>query len=95
MARRFDPSVHASSTKGMTGHTLGAAGIVEAAVSLLALDTGCLPGTPNTQTLDPVCGPQIRLAPAQRQVDVALSTSFGFGGNNCALVFARGAGAAR
>jgi 3-oxoacyl-[acyl-carrier-protein] synthase-1 len=91
VARRFGPAVHASSTKGMTGHTLGAAGIVEAAVSLLALETGCLAGTPNTQELDAVCGPQIRLAPAQAQVDLVLSNSFGFGGNNCALIFGRGA----
>jgi 3-oxoacyl-[acyl-carrier-protein] synthase-1 len=91
VARRFGPAVHASSTKGMTGHTLGAAGIVEAAVSLLALETGCLAGTANTQELDAVCGPQIRLAPAQAHVDLVLSNSFGFGGNNCALIFGRGA----
>ena len=94
VARRFGPAVHASSTKGMTGHTLGAAGIVEAAVSLLALETGCLAGTANTQELDAVCGPQIRLAPAQAHVDLVLSNSFGFGGNNCALIFGRGAAAA-
>jgi 3-oxoacyl-[acyl-carrier-protein] synthase-1 len=89
IARRFGPGVHASSTKGMTGHTLGAAGIVEAVISLLALETGCLPGTTNTHTLDPVCGPQIRLAPAQGHVRHVLSNSFGFGGNNCALIFGR------
>lgn len=92
VARRFGPGVHASSTKGLTGHTLGAAGIVEAAISLQALATGLLPGTPNTRTPDAVCGPQIRLAPAQRalaQVRQVLSNSFGFGGNNCALVFGR------
>lgn len=87
VARRFGADVHASSTKGVTGHTLGAAGIVEAAISLLALQTGCLPGTTNTRTLDAACGPQIRLAPAQRRVRRVLSNSFGFGGNNCALVF--------
>jgi 3-oxoacyl-[acyl-carrier-protein] synthase-1 len=95
VARRFGPAVHASSTKGMTGHTLGAAGIVEATISLLALETGSLPGTPNTQVLDAVCGPQIRLAPARGHVDAVLSNSFGFGGNNCALVFGRGAEAGR
>jgi 3-oxoacyl-[acyl-carrier-protein] synthase-1 len=95
VARRFGPAVHASSTKGMTGHTLGAAGIVEATISLLALETGSLPGTPNTQVLDAVCGPQIHLAPARGHVDAVLSNSFGFGGNNCALVFGRGAEAAR
>ncbi len=92
VARRFGPAVHASSTKGMTGHTLGAAGIVEAAISLLALQAGLRPGTPNTLTLDPVCGPQIRLAPEQAPVRRALSNSFGFGGNNCALIFGQVAG---
>jgi 3-oxoacyl-[acyl-carrier-protein] synthase-1 len=93
VARRFGPGVHASSTKGMTGHTLGAAGIVEAAVSLLALETGWLPGMPNTQVLDAACGPQIRLAPSRGHVDTVLSNSFGFGGNNCALIFGRGTAA--
>ncbi|MBI5256211.1 MAG: beta-ketoacyl-[acyl-carrier-protein] synthase family protein [Burkholderiales bacterium] len=94
VARRFGPGVHASSTKGLTGHTLGAAGIVEAAVCLLALDTGIRPGTANSRTLDAVCGPQIRLHSAQAPVQVALNHSFGFGGNNCALLFGHAPGAA-
>ena len=91
VARRFPARVHASSTKGFTGHTLGAAGIVEAAASLLAIETGFLPGTVNSTGLDAVCGPQIRLRPAQADVRVALSNSFGFGGSNCVLVFGRDA----
>jgi 3-oxoacyl-[acyl-carrier-protein] synthase-1 len=91
VARRFPARVHASSTKGFTGHTLGAAGIVEAAASLLAVETGFLPGTVNSTGLDEACGPQIRLAPAQADVRVALSNSFGFGGSNCVLVFGRDA----
>ncbi|MES2229803.1 MAG: beta-ketoacyl-[acyl-carrier-protein] synthase family protein [Pseudomonadota bacterium] len=90
VARRFPARTHASSTKGFTGHTLGSAGIVEAAFSLLALETGLMPGTPNSEQLDPVCGPQIRLRPVQADVRIALSQSFGFGGTNCVLVFARG-----
>ena len=90
VARSFGPRVHASSTKGLTGHTLGSAGIVEAAFSLLAIETGMMPGTANSARLDPCCGPQIRLAPARAEVRVALSNSFGFGGTNCVLVFARG-----
>lgn len=89
IARRFDDRVHASSTKGFTGHTLGAAGIVEAAICLLALEHGVLPGTVNTESLDPLCGPQIRLRPKHGNVRVALSNSFGFGGNNCVLIFGR------
>ena len=87
IARRFPATTHASSTKGITGHTLGAAGIVEAVASLLAIEHGFRPGTVNTRALDPVCGPQLRIAGAAGAVRVALSNSFGFGGNNCVLVF--------
>jgi 3-oxoacyl-[acyl-carrier-protein] synthase-1 len=93
VARRFPPGTHASSTKGFTGHTLGAAGIVEAVISLLAIERGLMPGTVNTTVPDPGCGPQIRLQPAHGEVRYALSNSFGFGGNNCALVFGKGAAA--
>jgi 3-oxoacyl-[acyl-carrier-protein] synthase-1 len=91
VARLFPASVHASSTKGWTGHTLGAAGIVEAVAALLAIERDLAPGTLNTRHLDPACGPQIRIDNAQRRVRVALSNSFGFGGNNCCLAFAAGA----
>jgi 3-oxoacyl-[acyl-carrier-protein] synthase-1 len=87
IARRFPATAHASSTKGITGHTLGAAGIVEAVATLLAIEHGWRPGTVNTRVLDPVCGPQLRTAGAAAAVHVALSNSFGFGGNNCVLVF--------
>ena len=91
IARTFAPSTLATSTKGWTGHTLGAAGIVEAAVALLAIQRGFVPGTLNAQTLDPACGPQIVIDNCQRRVRVALSNSFGFGGNNCCLAFSAGA----
>lgn len=93
IARRFPAATHASSTKGFTGHTLGAAGIVEAVISLLAIERGLKPGTVNTTALDTDCAPQIRLQPAHGEVRYALSNSFGFGGNNCSLVFGKGAGA--
>ena len=89
VARRFGAHTHASSTKGFTGHALGSAGIVEAAFSLLALETGLMPGTQGSTQLDPVCGPQIRLDAARAEVRRALSHSFGFGGTNCVLVFER------
>ncbi|WP_295983631.1 beta-ketoacyl-[acyl-carrier-protein] synthase family protein [uncultured Variovorax sp.] len=89
VARRFPARTHASSTKGFMGHTLGAAGIVEAVISLLAIERGLMPGTVNTQALDEGFGPQIRLAPAHGEVRYALSNSFGFGGNNCSLVFGK------
>jgi 3-oxoacyl-[acyl-carrier-protein] synthase-1 len=87
VAELFPSRTFASSTKGWTGHTLGAAGIVEAAISLLALEHGVLPGTLNSRTLDPVCGPQIRCDNEERPTRKALSFSFGFGGSNCVLAF--------
>jgi len=96
VGRRFPATTHASSTKGITGHTLGAAGIVEAAASLLAIEHGLRPGTVNTRVLDPACGPQVRIETAHAPVRIALSNSFGFGGNNCVLVFGDpGAGGSR
>ncbi|QNK74874.1 beta-ketoacyl-[acyl-carrier-protein] synthase family protein [Variovorax sp. PAMC28562] len=93
VGRRFPATTHASSTKGFTGHTLGAAGIVEAVISLLAIERGLKPGTVNTTVIDPDFGPQIRLRPAHGEVRYVLSNSFGFGGNNCSLVFGKGAAA--
>jgi 3-oxoacyl-[acyl-carrier-protein] synthase-1 len=90
VARRFGARTHAASTKGFTGHALGSAGIVEAAFTLLALETGWMPGTLNCEEPDPSCGPQIRTRPARGDVRVALSHSFGFGGTNCVLAFSRG-----
>ncbi|WPG38050.1 beta-ketoacyl-[acyl-carrier-protein] synthase family protein [Variovorax sp. EBFNA2] len=89
VARRFPAHTHASSTKGFMGHTLGAAGIVEAVVCLLAIERGLMPGTVNTRTLDEGFGPQLKLEPVTGEVRYALSNSFGFGGNNCALVFGK------
>jgi 3-oxoacyl-[acyl-carrier-protein] synthase-1 len=85
----FPSTTLASSTKGWTGHTLGAAGIVEAAISLLALEHGLMPGTLNSEHLDEACGPQIQLENASRDVRIALSFSFGFGGSNCVLALGR------
>ena len=90
VARTFTPHAHASSTKGFTGHTLGAAGILGAVFSLLAIETGWMPGTVNSEALDAACGPQIRLRPAQADVRRAVTHAFGFGGTNCVLVFGRG-----
>lgn len=89
VAALFPDTLHASSTKAWTGHTLGAAGIVESVFCLLALHDGQLPGTLNSEQPDPQCGPQIRFHPEHRQIDYAMNNSFGFGGNNCSLVFGR------
>jgi 3-oxoacyl-[acyl-carrier-protein] synthase-1 len=89
VAALFPDTLHASSTKGWTGHTLGAAGIVESVVALLALEHGLLPGILHSQEPDPACGPQIRFDNAERDIHYAMNNSFGFGGNNAALVFGR------
>jgi len=88
VAEMFSANTHASSTKGWTGHTLGAAGALEAVVTLLSLESGLMPGNLNTRELDAACGPQVRLANASGRVRHALSNSFGFGGSNCVLLFA-------
>lgn len=85
----FPPTLHASSSKGWTGHTLGAAGIVESVIALLALSDGLLPGTLNSEIPDPACGPQIRFDNAEANIRYAMNNSFGFGGNNCSLVFGK------
>ena len=90
IATAFNETTRASSSKGWTGHTLGAAGILESVISLLAIEHGLVPGTLNCEQLDPVCGPQVTLQNESRDVRIALSNSFGFGGSNCTLAFARG-----
>lgn len=87
--RAFPATTRASSTKGFTGHTLGAAGILEAAVALQAIEHGLIPGNLGGDTPDPSCGAQFAWRNEQHRVDVALSNSFGFGGNNACLAFAR------
>jgi 3-oxoacyl-[acyl-carrier-protein] synthase II len=79
-----------SSTKSMTGHTLGAAGGIEAAITALALSRGVLPPTTNYDTPDPDC--DLDYVPNQareQRVDAAMSNSFGFGGTNAALILTR------
>ena len=93
IAEMFPATTHGSSTKGWTGHTLGAAGALEAVITLLSLESGLKPGNLNSRELDATCGPQVRLGNARGSVRHAMSNSFGFGGSNCVLVFAA-AGAA-
>lgn len=78
-----------SSTKGMTGHTLGAAGAVEALISVLAIEEGLVPGSPGTRNLDPALRAHYEISPLRKPVARVLSNSFGFGGSNCSLVFGR------
>ncbi|CAM3487517.1 beta-ketoacyl-[acyl-carrier-protein] synthase family protein [Polaromonas hydrogenivorans] len=85
----FGASTPCSSTKGATGHTLGAAGGLEAVVCALALRHGFLPGGLNTQQLDPALHLNYLLENREQPVSRVLSNSFGFGGTNCSLVFGR------
>ncbi len=78
-----------SSTKGYTGHTLGAAGIVEVIISALAIQNGFLPGSANTQEVDPALHSRFLTAGRCAPVERVMSNSFGFGGSNCSLVLER------
>jgi len=79
-----------SSTKSMTGHTLGAAGAVEAAISVMTILTGVIPPTINLHHPDPDCDlDYVPNEARQATVNVAMSNSMGFGGHNTCLVFKR------
>ena len=85
----FGSGTPCSSTKGATGHTLGAAGGVEAVICALALQNSLLPAGLNTQHLDPAQSLDYLLENRERPVARTLSNSFGFGGTNCSLIFGR------
>ena len=83
-------NIPVSSTKSMIGHTLGAAGAIEAAATILAVQNGILPPTINFETKDPEC--DIDMVPntaREAKIKAAISNSFGFGGQNGVLVFSK------
>jgi 3-oxoacyl-[acyl-carrier-protein] synthase-1 len=82
----FGDTVPGNSTKGYMGHTLGAAGAIEAIICAMALTDGRLPGSPGTGALDPAIPIRYQLHGADAPLRHALSNSFGFGGSNCSLV---------
>jgi 3-oxoacyl-[acyl-carrier-protein] synthase II len=85
------PRVPVSSCKSMIGHTLGAAGAVEAAATVLALKEGVLPPTINYENPDPECDlDYIPNTAREKRVKAAISNAFGFGGQNCVLAFSSG-----
>jgi 3-oxoacyl-[acyl-carrier-protein] synthase II len=89
IARVFGDRVPVSSIKGAIGHTIAAAGAVEAAACVAALEGGFLPGTVGLGRPDPTITARTLSGPADEAVDLVVSNSFGFGGQNCALVLGR------
>jgi 3-oxoacyl-[acyl-carrier-protein] synthase-1 len=85
----FGEAAPCSSTKGWTGHALGAAAITEAVLSLLCIEHGLMPRSLNTQQRDPALRSNILLQSRAARVDRVLSNSFGFGGSYCSLLLGR------
>jgi 3-oxoacyl-[acyl-carrier-protein] synthase-1 len=85
----FGPTTPASSTKGATGHTLGAAGALEAVISAIALRNGLMPGGIHTTQIDPTLTAHYIRENRRARVSRVLSNSFGFGGTNCSLILGR------
>jgi 3-oxoacyl-[acyl-carrier-protein] synthase II len=77
-----------SSTKSMTGHLLGAAGGIEAVISVLTIKEGKVPPTINLENPDPACDlDYVPNTAREKNIKAVLSNSFGFGGTNATLVF--------
>jgi len=87
LAERFTEATLVSSTKGWTGHTLGAAGILESVIAIDTLETGLLPGTLNCRQVDPEFRFPVMTDNVKKTINCAMTNSFGFGGNNASLVF--------
>ena len=90
LSRVFGQHTSVTSTKGVTGHTFGAAGAIEAIFTILTLQRGLIPPTANLTELDPdVDLDVVAGVPRVQEIDTAVSNSMGFGGHNSALVFTR------
>lgn len=89
LAQRFEKQTLASSTKGWTGHTLGTAGLMEAVITMQAMQHGIVPGTLNCLQPDAAFEFPILLENTAKTIEYAMSNSFGFGGNNATLIFGR------
>ncbi len=84
------PNININSTKSMTGHLLGAAGAIEAIASILAMEHGMVPPTINHSVVDEQIDPSLNLTlnkAQKREVNVAMSNTFGFGGHNACILF--------
>jgi 3-oxoacyl-[acyl-carrier-protein] synthase II len=85
-------NLNISSTKSMTGHLLGAAGAVEFIASIMAIKKGIVPPTINHFTDDPDIDPKLNLtfnAAQERDVNIAMSNTFGFGGHNTSIIIGK------
>lgn len=82
----FGAATPCSSTKGLTGHALGAAGVIEAIITAIALEDGFLPAGANTLARDPALRADYLVEPRAGTPRIAMSNSFGFGGANCSLL---------
>ena len=91
IADMFPDSTQVSSTKAWMGHTLGAAGITEALIAADALQRGVMPGCLNLEQLDSEIDVSVQAQNVERDMQYVMSNSFGFGGNNCCLVFGKAA----
>ncbi|MBU2926607.1 beta-ketoacyl-ACP synthase II [Winogradskyella psychrotolerans] len=83
-------NININSTKSMTGHLLGAAGAIEAIASILAMENGIVPPTINHETVDENIDPELNLTlnkAQKRDIKVAMSNTFGFGGHNACVLF--------
>lgn len=89
VADMFPTTTHVSSTKGWVGHTLGAAGITEALIAADALQRNIVPGCLNLDQLDTELELSISRENTPCELNVSMSNSFGFGGNNCSLLFSK------
>jgi 3-oxoacyl-[acyl-carrier-protein] synthase-1 len=85
----FGDTTRCSSTKGQTGHTLGAAGAIETVISALGILHGVAPGTTSLEVLDPEFRSLYLSTPEPARLDRTMTNSFGFGGSNCTLVLGR------
>jgi 3-oxoacyl-[acyl-carrier-protein] synthase-1 len=82
----FGGGTPCSSTKGATWHLLGAAGVTEIIISILAIERGLMPGSAHTRRIDPALKSNYLIEPRKARVTRVLSNSFGFGGSNCSVV---------
>lgn len=89
VGKLFPKTTRCSSTKAWMGHTLGAAGITESLIAVDALRTGLIPGSMNLEALDKELSLTISADNVEAQLSHVMSNSFGFGGNNCSLLFSK------